>query len=156
MSYAKKKTKRKKTTVNKAIARDKTAGHPDDAIRTSPTLVVQTVRGPVIGKVIHESANEVWLYGPAHVQMTSPTKVVFLPVGFCESFIQFFKGGLMGINTAPAALVQGYGEYLESFLAGAYRMQIIDAKIEAETVSVNTAPVASTELMKSATDHPTS
>jgi hypothetical protein len=144
MSYAK--TKKRKKMTKKLPAN--TANAP--SVVNHQTMVIQTMRGPVVGCVLKETSSIIEVYAPAFVQMTAPTKVVFLPVGFCESTIVFQKTGIMGTNSIPEALLAGYAEFLKNFKEGAYRLTIVDAKMEGEATSIETNPVPSTELVEPA------
>lgn len=146
MSSAKKKVKLRKSKnkiSTKTVVADWTR------IKTFPTQVFQTLRGPIIARVEWSNAKATRMWAPAFITHTGTTaansKVVFLPVGFCEDYMDIFATGVMGINAVPAGLTESYEDYFDNFAKGEYRIQTLHAGIEGEEISLETKYISSTE-----------
>jgi hypothetical protein len=110
------------------------------SIKDCPTIVIQTVRGPVAVKQGQTDSNYLRGYAPAFIMLAdNGTRVTFLPVGFAEEFIDFRFSSMIGTNAIPENLKLHYEEYVDNFIKGDYRIVKVDAKIEAEEVSVEVA-----------------
>jgi hypothetical protein len=111
-----------------------------EQIKGYPTLVIQTVRGPVFVKVGATNDKYIRGFAPAFATFSEEaTRVAFLPVGFAETFIDFRMSGIMGTNDVPAALEIPYAGYVDRFANGDYQLKEIPVQIDpdAEVVSVD-------------------
>ena len=76
-----------------------------------------------------------------------PSKVIFLPVAFCEEYIELFWTTMFGTSPPPSIVAQGYESYLEQFIKGSYNMQplLMNAGVDAEAVMVDDPRFATPE-----------
>lgn len=122
----------------KSPAKPKAKPSQVEKARKLPLTMFHTLKGPVMGHAKPGGRQYVRVWAPAALHMPSPSNVLFLPVAFCEEYIDLSLATLFGIGTVPEIVAQGYDGFFENFLKGNYRMQPVAmrAGIEGDTHSV--------------------
>lgn len=107
-------------------------------IRQFPLVIFQSVRGPLIGRAEQLNARTTRLYAPANVGQPAPDKVMFMPVLFCEEYIDLAieSAAFFGTHPVPAIIAEGYESYFNEFSQGSYKMKplLMDAGVDATPV----------------------
>jgi hypothetical protein len=112
-----------------------------------PVGLFHTLKGPLIGKVAKKDATRVRVFAPAMLGQPVPSKVIFLPIAFCEEYIELFWTTMFGASPPPNIVVQGYKSFFDQFVKGAYNMQplLMNAGVDAAPVTVDDPRFASPE-----------
>lgn len=109
--------------------------------RQMPLVIFQSVRGPIIGRAQTLNARTTRLYAPAHVGSPAPGKVMFMPLLFCEEYIDINvdAAAFFGTHPVPDVIAQGYESYFNEFNAGSYKMQplLVEAGVHGAPVEVD-------------------
>lgn len=103
--------------------------------------------GPPTIAHVQEGRNGYRLWAPAHVTLTGPTAVAFLPVPFVEKYLDVLFTGIRGTNPVQEVILKGYAGFFEAFIADSYQMKplVMPAGIDVEggPATVDLPPAAS-------------
>ena len=122
-----------------------------DKQRQMPLTIFQSVRGPIIGRAQQLNARTTRLYAPAHVGSPTAGKVLFMPLLFCEEYldVNVDSAAFFGTHPVPDVIAQGYESYFAEFHQGSYKMKplLVEAGVKGAPVEADDSRVPS-ELPK--------
>ncbi len=88
-----------------------------------PLAMFHTLKGPVVGHAKPGGTRAVRIWAPAVLSMPTPANVLYLPVTFCEEFIDLQYGLVWAMSPVPEIVAKGYEGFFKNFAEGNYRMQ---------------------------------
>ncbi len=107
-------------------------------IRKFPVRMYQTIRGPIMGHAEIDMRSTTRLWAPAHVGSPELGKVAYVPLEFCEEYLDLRvdSAAVFGSNPVPDVVLTGYTTYVDEFMRGSYRMAPVTARIGVDACQV--------------------
>ena len=107
-------------------------------IKKLPVRIFQSVRGPMIGHAYVLNKSITRLYAPANVGAPTERNIMYMPLLFCEEYIDLRteSAAFFGEHPVPPIVEEGYKQFVEEFMKASYRMKPIVA-----AAGVDAAPV---------------
>ena len=110
---------------------------PWNKIKELPIRMYQTIRGPLMGHA-RVYGHTVRLYAPANVGMPDERHIMWMPLLFCEEYLDLMadSAAVFGEHPAPPIVEQGYHQFVEEFMQGSYKMKPLVAEVGVDAEAV--------------------